>query len=151
MNFLYKSLNNCIYGKSIENQRERINVKLVNDKKKYLKIVKKPNFISQKMIDNNFVAGHCSKKVLTLSKLIYVGFCILELPKLFMYQFHYDYVLKTFSDVKLLFTDTGSLVYEIRVVMFMNSVLKINTYLILVDILKILFILMISIKKCWER
>ena len=31
-----------------------------------------------------------------------------------MYQFHYDYVLKTFNDVKLLFTDTDSLVYEIR-------------------------------------
>ena len=31
-----------------------------------------------------------------------------------MYQFHYDYVLKTFDDVKLLFTDTDSLVYEIK-------------------------------------
>ena len=31
-----------------------------------------------------------------------------------MYQFHYDYVLKTFDNVKLLFTDTDSLVYEIK-------------------------------------
>ena len=31
-----------------------------------------------------------------------------------MYQFHYDYVLKTFNSVKLLFTDTDSLVYEIK-------------------------------------
>ena len=31
-----------------------------------------------------------------------------------MCQFHYDYVLKTFDDVKLLFTDTGSLVYGIK-------------------------------------
>ena len=50
----------------------------------------------------------------TLNKSFYVGFCILELSKLLMYQFHYDYVLKTFNDVKLLFTDTDSLVYEIR-------------------------------------
>ena len=50
----------------------------------------------------------------TLNKAIYVGFCILELSNLLMYQFHYDYVLKTFNDVKLLFTDTDSLAYEIR-------------------------------------
>ena len=74
---LYKLLNNCIYGKSIENARKKINVKLVNDKKKYQKIVNKPNFMSQKIIDKNFVAVHRSKKVLTLNKPIYVGFCIL--------------------------------------------------------------------------
>ena len=74
---LYKLLNNCIYGKSIENARKKINVKLVNDKKKYQKIVNKPNFMSQEIIDKNFVAVHRSKKVLTLNKPIYVGFCIL--------------------------------------------------------------------------
>ena len=57
---------------------------------------------------------HCSKKVLTLSKPIYVGFCILELSKLLMYQFRHDFVLKTFNNAKLLFTDTDSLVYEIK-------------------------------------
>ena len=70
--------------------------------------------MSQKIIDKNFVAVHCSKKVLILNKSIYVGFYISELSKLLMHQFHYDYVLKAFEDVKLLFTDTDSLVYEIR-------------------------------------
>ena len=42
---LYKLLNNCIYSKSIENVRKKSNVKLVNDKKKYLKIVNKPTII----------------------------------------------------------------------------------------------------------
>ena len=111
---LYKLFNNCIYGKSIENIRKRMDVKLVNDKKNYLKIVHKSNFVSQKIIDKNFIAVNCSRKILTLNKPIYVGFCILELSKLLMYQFQYDYVLKTFNDVKLLFTDTDSLVYEIR-------------------------------------
>ena len=92
---LYKFLNNCIYGKSIENQRKRMNVKLISDKKVSQKCANKPNFISQKIFDKNFVAVHCSKTVLTLNKPIYVGFCILEFSKLLMYQFHYDYVLNT--------------------------------------------------------
>ena len=41
---LYKLASNCIYGKSIENLRKRISVKLVNDKKKYQKIVNKSQF-----------------------------------------------------------------------------------------------------------
>ena len=111
---LYKLLDNCIYGKSIEIQTKRMNVKLINDKRVYQKCVNEPNIISQEIFDKNCVAVHCSKTVLTLNKPIYVGFCILELSKLLMYQFHYDYVLKAFNDVKLLFTDTESLVYKIK-------------------------------------
>ena len=60
------------------------------------------------------MAVHCKKKIISLNKPIYIGFCILELSKLLMYQFHYDYILKIFDNVKLLFTDTDSLVYEIK-------------------------------------
>ena len=104
---------NCIYSKSVENQRKKINLKLINEKKSFLKCVNKPNFISQKVFDKNFVAAHCSKKVLTLNKPIYTGFSMLELSKLLMYKFHFNYVLNTF-DARLLFTDTDSLVYEIK-------------------------------------
>ena len=91
-----------------------MNVKMVSDKKTYQKTVNKPNFISQKIFDKNFVAVHCAKKVLTLNKPIYVGFTILELSELLMCRFHYNYVLKTFNNVKLLFIDTASLVLEIK-------------------------------------
>ena len=109
----FKLMISYVYSKSVENIRKRINVKVINDQKTYLKCVNKPNFISQKIFDKNFVVVHCVKTVLTLSKPIHVGFCILELPKLLIYQFHYDYVLKTFN-AKLLFTDTDSLVYKIK-------------------------------------
>ena len=97
----------------MENIRKRINVRLINDSKEYFKCVSRPNFISQEILDKNLIAVHQIKTVLTLNKPIYVGFCILELSKLSMYKFHSDYVCKTF-DAKLLFTDTDSLVYEIK-------------------------------------
>ena len=75
-------------------------------KKTYLRCVNKPSFISQKIFDKNVVAVHCSKTVLTLNKPIYVGFCILAMSKLLMYQFHYDYVLKTFNSVKSCYSQT---------------------------------------------
>ena len=101
------------YGKSMENIRKRISVKLINNSKDYLRCVSKTNFISQKMFDKNFIAVHQIKSVLTLNKPIYVGFSILELSKLLMYKFHYDYVCNKY-DAKLLFTYTENLVYEIN-------------------------------------
>ena len=40
----------------MENLRKRINVKLINNSKDYLKTVSKPNFISQKIFSKNFIA-----------------------------------------------------------------------------------------------
>ena len=105
---------NCIYGKSAENIKKTISVKLKNNYKDYLRCVSKSNFISQKIFDKDFIAVHQIKSVLTLNKPIYVGFSILELSKLLMYKFHYDYVCNKY-DAKLLFTDTDSLAYEINI------------------------------------
>ena len=86
---------------------------MINNAKGYVKCVSRPNFISQKIFSKNFVAIHRIKPVLTLKKPIYVGFSILELSKSLMHEFHYNYIQYKF-DAKLLFTDTDSLVYEIK-------------------------------------
>ena len=104
---------NCVSGKTMENFWKKINVKLVNNEKDNLKHVSKASFISQKIFDKNFVAIHEIKPVLTLNKPIYVGFTVLELSKWLMYDFHYNFIKKNF-DANLLFTDTGSLTYEIK-------------------------------------
>ena len=109
----FKLINNSVFGKTMENLGKRTSIKLVNNSKDYLRCVSKPSFILQKIFSKNFVAIHQIKPVLTLNKPIYVGFSILDLSKLLMYEFHYKYI-KSKSDAKLLFTDTDSLVYEIK-------------------------------------
>ena len=104
---------NSAFGKTIENLRKRINARLINNAKDYVKCVSEPNFVSQKIFSKNFVAIHKIKSVLVLNKSIYVGFSILELSKLLMYDFHYGY-FKNNNDARLLFTDTDTLVYEIK-------------------------------------
>ena len=109
----FKLIINSVYVKTMENARKRINVKLINNEKDYLKFVSRPAFVSQKILDKNLVAVHKIKPVLLLNKPIYVGFSILELSKLIMYDWHYNHFVKKFN-CSLLFADTGSLVYEIR-------------------------------------
>ena len=53
---LYKLINNAVYGKTIKNLRNRIDVKLVNDEKDYLKCTSKPSSMSHKIFDNKLVA-----------------------------------------------------------------------------------------------
>ena len=109
----FKLMNNSVFGKTIENLRKTISVKLINNSKDYVRCVSKPNFISQNIFSKNFVAIHQIKPVLILNELIYVGFSILDLSKLLSYKFHYEYIQFRFN-ARLLFTDTGSLVYEIK-------------------------------------
>ena len=109
----FKLVINSVYGKTMENVRKRVNVKLINNEKNYLKVVSRPSFVSQKILDKNLVAVHKTKPVLLLNKPIYVGFSILELSKMIMYDWHQNYFVKKFN-CSLLFTDTDSLVYEIK-------------------------------------
>ena len=111
--YFFKLMNNSVFGKTMENLRKRIHVKLVNNAKEYVKHISKQSFVSQKMLSKNLVTVHEIKPVLTLNKPIYVGFSILDLSKYLIYEFHYKYI-KSKYDANLLFTDTDSVVYEIK-------------------------------------
>ena len=111
----FKLMNNSVFGKTMENLRKRVDVRLVTSKQKLLKLASKPTFVSSKIFNNNLVAVHKIKETLTLNRPAYVGMCILDLSKTIMYEFHYSYVKKKYGDkAKLLFTDTDSLAYEIE-------------------------------------
>ena len=111
----FKLMNNSVFGKTMENLRNRVDVRLVNTKEKLRKLVAKPNFKSRKIFNENLVSVHMSKTSLLMNKPIYLGMCILDLSKIIMYDFHYNYIKSKYADkAKLLFTDTDSLMYEIE-------------------------------------
>ena len=110
----FKIMCNATYGRTLMNLRKRQNISLINDATKLNDLVKKPNFISSKIFNENLVAVHNIKQKLYMNQPIYVGFSILDLSKYHMYNFHYGFVKNKYgSDAKLLFTDTDSLCYEI--------------------------------------
>ena len=111
----FKLMNNSVFGKTMENIRKRVDVRLVTDKKKFLKLTSKPTYVSSKIFNENLVAVHKIKETLTLNRPAYVGMCILDLSKTLMRDFHYNYIKEKYGDkAKLLFTDTDSLTYEIE-------------------------------------
>ena len=100
------------------------------------------------MFSKNFVAIHEIKPVLILDKPIYVEFSIFYLSKLLMCEFHYKCIQLKYDDsAKLLFTDTDSLIYEMKQMKFIKIFMKIKICFILVTILKIQNFLILSIKK----
>ena len=104
---------NCIYGKTMENLQKRINVRLVNNEKDFLKYTSRPTYITHTIFGKDYAAIHEIKPVLIFNKPIYVGFIFLDLSKWKMYDFYYNFIKKNFN-AQLLFTDTDSLTYEIK-------------------------------------
>ena len=111
----FKLMNNSVFGKTMENIRNRVNIKLVNTGEEFKKLSAKPNYESRKIFNENLVSVHMKNTSLTMDKPVYLGMSILDLSKTLMYDFHYRYIKTKYGDrAKLLFTDTDSLLYEIQ-------------------------------------
>ncbi|GBM77773.1 hypothetical protein AVEN_231579-1 [Araneus ventricosus] len=101
----FKLLNNAVYGKTMENLRHRVKVDILNNKKTAEMLVASPAFHAFTIFDENLVAVQRKLTELTLNRPIQVGFAILELSKVLMYDFHYNVILKKYGDkARLLFT-----------------------------------------------
>lgn len=121
----FKLLNNAIFGKTIENKRKQVNVKLVtrwtdNDNKtnKHLeaeKLIAKPNLKNILIFNENFVAIQLNHEKIVLDRPIYIGFTVLEYAKQHLYQFHYSFIKNEYGNrAQLCYTDTDSLLYHIH-------------------------------------
>ena len=97
---------NTVYGKTMENLEKRINFRLVNTEKYFLKYTSRPTHITHKFFDKNYAAIHEIKPALTLNKPIYAGFTALELNKWLIYDFYYNFIKKKLMQNCYLMTQT---------------------------------------------
>ena len=122
----FKLMNNSVFGKTMENIRNRVDIRLVTNERDARKLISKPNFQGRTIFDENLVAIHMKKTKLVFNKPIYLGMRILDLSKTLMYDFHYKYIKPKYPNgrAKLLFTDTDSLMYEIETDDFYKDILS---------------------------
>ena len=106
---------NATFGKTMENVRNRQNIRLIADSQKALKAVSKATFRQCEIINDDLLLVRGARQKITLNKPIAVGFTILELSKLIMYRFYYDHLKSKYADrCRLLFNDTDSMCCEIQ-------------------------------------
>ena len=121
----FKLMNNSVFGKTIENIRKRQNIILVDNRAKAAKLASCPNFDRATIFDRNLIAVHMKKTEVYFNKPVYVRQAILDLSKTLMFDFHYNYIQKKYTDAaELLFTDTDSLLYLIHTDDFYKDISK---------------------------
>ncbi len=112
----YKLMNNSVFGKTMENIRNRNEGELVKDVVRMQRLINSPRFQGNPIFyDKDYCFIEMKKKCVKLDKPIYVGFSILDLSKHLMYDFHYNFIKEKYNDkALLLFQDTDSLTYHIK-------------------------------------
>ena len=118
----FKLMNNGVFGKTMGNIRNRVDIHLIKDAEKAEKLVNKPNFDDLKIFDEFLIAVKMKKTKLKFDKPVYVGMSILDLSKTLMYDFHYGYAKNKWKGLKVLYTDTDSLIYEIETEYFFADI-----------------------------
>ena len=130
----FKLLNNATYGRTLMNVKKQQNIQLVNNETDFLRLSKKPNYISSIIFSKNLVGVELTKEKIKLNQPKYVGFSILDLSKYHMYNFHYGYIKKKYdSNARLLFTDTDSLCYHVKTDDFYKDMIQDKQYYDLSD------------------
>ena len=93
----FKLMNSSVFGKTMEKIRKHRNIKLVTTEEKYLKTIMKPNFKSGVLFGENLMGCEMGNVKVIMKKPVYLDQAILDLSKIVMYKFHYDYMVPKFS------------------------------------------------------
>ena len=113
----YKLMNNSVFGKTMENLRNRVDIRIVKsrEKDKVKRFVASPLYTRHSVFTNNLVGIDMRKSKLLLNKPVYTGMTILDNSKILMYDFFYNHLKKQYGPkCELLYTDTDSLLLEIE-------------------------------------
>ena len=114
----YKLLNNAFYGKTMENNRNRLKIKFIK-KDNYREIIKQQSKLTFNGIHKSY--ENCDsytfkQNEVLMDKPIYLGFTVLELSKLLMYETYYDKLQPYFrqENIQLHYMDTDSFILSVN-------------------------------------
>ena len=119
-----KLMNNSFFGKTCEDVRKYKNFKIALTEKRMTKLINKPTCKRSKIYEENLVTFQLQRETITMNKPRYIGQAILDISKIVMYKFHYDFIMKNFPETELLFTDTDSFCYHIPTEKDLYKVIK---------------------------
>ena len=113
--YLFKLMNNSVFGKTMENIRKHRDIKLVTADKKRSKLVSEPNYHAINLISEDLSIIEMKKTKVNMNKPIYLGLSRLKISKTLLYEFWYDYMKPKYNDnVKLCYMDTDSFIMNIK-------------------------------------
>ena len=108
-------MNNAVLGKTMENIRKHRDIKLVTTNKKRSKLVSESNHHTMSYISEDLSIIEMNKTRVKMNKPIYLGLSILDISKILMYEFWYDYMKPKYGgNVKLCYMDTDSFIMNIK-------------------------------------
>ena len=112
---LFKLTNNSVFAKTMENIRKHRDIKLVTTDKKRSKLVSEPNYHTINLVLEDLSTVEMKKTKVKMNKPIYLGLSILEISKILMYEFWYDYMKPKYNNnVKLCYMDTDSFIMDLK-------------------------------------
>ena len=88
--FFLKLINNAVFGKTMEKVRKH---RAYNNKQKKKIFIVRTKLSYYKMVFRKFIRNRNKKKnKCKMNKPVYLGLSILEISKILMYEFWYDYI-----------------------------------------------------------
>ena len=119
----FKLMNNAVFEKTMENVRKHRDIKLVTTEKKRRKLVSEPNYHTMNYISEDLSIIEMKRTKVKMNKPIYLGLSILEISKILMYEFWYDYMKPKYgNNVKLCYMDTDSFIMSIKIEDFYKDI-----------------------------
>ena len=95
---IFKLVNNSVFDKTLENIRNRADIRLISSDKVAQKLAAKPNVDHYTNSDENLISVHMKTTKFYFNKPVYLGMSILNLSKSLMYEFHYNYIKTKYED-----------------------------------------------------
>ena len=143
---LFKLMNNSVFGKTMENVKNHVDVQLVTTKEKLNKLSSKVWYETSQIINEDMTIVKLKKSQHILNKPISVGFAILDLSKVLMYDFHYNTIKAEYGSNHHITIQTHYAII-LKLMIYIKISRNISNYTISQDLKNHTFYLVMRIKR----